>query len=429
MEQKSKISDNPTIKRLKRDLEGLEALATVYAFASGIGLVQGDYTEHLAQLPMMRKQLEEMETLADRFNTHFATRGWIAYDFLDVNLMKQVVNLADSGELDEAEELLVEFYDQENLRLLLRLLRGIEQFRPREELARLALEDHLAGRYHASVPVVLSIIDGFVNDFASVGFFAKDVDLTAWDSVAGHVTGLPSLSKLFSASRDRTSSEQIEIPFRNGILHGRDLGYANKVVAAKTWAALWAIREWALAVRNGMKDPQPEEKPPSWGETFSLIAKNNEFKRHLEAWKPRELQVGIDFPTSGDPSLFREGSPERVAVEFLHYWSKKNYGNMANLTDRVVFKPIKMLAGEMRKLFEDKELTGFEILSIVDKGAIATEIRVRTVAIYRGSTGVREDVIRVWHQDEKGDPVPVETKGGKWRILQLSLDPIAYGIY
>jgi hypothetical protein len=429
MDQQDKISDNPTIKKIERDLAGFEALAKLYSFARRFGLAKGTLSEHFDRLPEMRKQLQDMSALPDRFNAHFSSRGWIAYDFLSIDLMKSVVSLADSGKLEEAEELLVAFYDEENLRLLLRLLRGIEQFRPREELARLALDDYLAGRYHASVPVVLSIIDGFVNDFANVGFFAKDIDLTVWDSVAGHASGLPTLSKLFSASRDKTTSEKIEIPFRNGILHGRDLGYANKVVAAKTWAALWAIREWALAVRNGLKDPLPEEKPPTLSETVAHIARNNEFKRRLAAWKPRHLQVGVDFPTSGAPSLYHEGTPERVAVEFLHYWSKKNYGNMAKLTDRAGSKPIKMLAGEMRRLFEDKELTSFEILGVVDRGAIATELRVRTEAIYRGSAGVREDVIRVFHQDENGKPELVGAAGGAWRILQISLDPIAYGIY
>ena len=62
-------------------------------------------------------------------------------------------------------------------------MKGVEDYRPRYDLAEKAKEDYLAGRYHACVPVVLTIIDGIVNDIEQKGFFAQGVDLTAWDSI------------------------------------------------------------------------------------------------------------------------------------------------------------------------------------------------------------------------------------------------------
>lgn len=37
-------------------------------------------------------------------------------------------------------------------------------------------------------------------------------------------------------SRNKTTTEDLTLPLRHGILHGRDLGYSNQMVAAKCWA-------------------------------------------------------------------------------------------------------------------------------------------------------------------------------------------------
>ena len=44
-----------------------------------------------------------------------------------------------------------------------------------------------------------------------------------------------------------TRAEEIQIPYRHGIVHGMDLGYNNKYVAAKCWVAALP-RDWALKV-------------------------------------------------------------------------------------------------------------------------------------------------------------------------------------
>ena len=82
------------------------------------------------------------------------------------------------------------------------------------------------------------------------GFFAEEVDLQAWDSIAAYSKGLNVLVSIFQKGRKTTRIKPIFLPYRHGIIHGMDLGYDNKVVAAKTWAALFATRDWALR-RNG----------------------------------------------------------------------------------------------------------------------------------------------------------------------------------
>lgn len=52
----------------------------------------------------------------------------------------------------------------------------------RYELINKALDGYFAGRYYASIPLFLIIIDGSVNDYTkSKGFFAEGTGVTAWD--------------------------------------------------------------------------------------------------------------------------------------------------------------------------------------------------------------------------------------------------------
>jgi len=133
-------------------------------------------------------------------------------------------------------------------------------------------------------------------------FFADNSDPTSWDSIAGHSTGLTKLKAIFNQSRRKTRIEEIHTPYRNGILHGRDLNYNNIYVAAKCWGCLAAVLDWGRDVAAGKKQPplQEQEKPQtlkeSIAELWSVIidyskthARNQEFLQRINAWKPRQI--------------------------------------------------------------------------------------------------------------------------------------------
>ncbi len=94
----------------------------------------------------------------------------------------------------------------------------------RYELIKNAFEEHFAERYYASVPLFLIIVDGAVNDFTkSKGLFAEGTEVTAWDCLVGCNDSLENIKNVFNKGRGKTNSEEIRMPYRNGILHGRDL--------------------------------------------------------------------------------------------------------------------------------------------------------------------------------------------------------------
>jgi hypothetical protein len=424
MSDKDKIKDNPTCAELIKNAQGMGALSNVVAFFEKLGIKNTKISEAFKQVPDLVSKTLELVNMPDRFNEHFSKIGWVAYESLNFELMSKVVNLADEGKFEEANELIVEHYNEDTLKWDLTFMKALEEYRLRDDLAQKAKEDYLKGRYHACVPLVLSIIDGIVIDIEQKGFFARGVDLTAWDSIAAHSSGLQELSKLLNTSRKKTTTETLTVPYRHGILHGRDLGFDNKIVAAKTWAALFALGDWALAIKHGKKNPKEKEPEPGLIEVLKSFAKTQEQKRKLEAWKPRVITPVKDFPEACLPEDYENNSPEHNLALFLEYWTKTNYGKMASLIKTFGDAPLSKRAGEIREKFKGKILTSSKFLKINDLAAAMTEISLELYIQYEEKEIAKEISVRIINEDQDGNPVIRGEPEGNWLIIEHSLIPI-----
>lgn len=120
-------------------------------------------------------------------------------------------------------------------------------FAQRRRLLLKAVEHHLAGRYDASVPIIMAQIDGLTADvtggkqfFNKGGKKADVVDPALLAAVPGH---LDRLRDLFSKDASLTVTDTSIS--RHGVLHGRHLGYDNEVNSLKMFALLEAVVDWA----------------------------------------------------------------------------------------------------------------------------------------------------------------------------------------
>jgi len=420
-----RIIDNPSPKKLLETLDGLESLAQLLPILEVFGFQDDGVKEALGQVKDLKKQAHILR-IPDQFNAHFAKVGWVAYESFNLDLMRQAIELADKGEFTVAEELLADYFDRDILEFFLLRMRTINKFQPREDLVQLAKEDYLAGRYYACIPMLLAQIDGLVNDIEQTGFFAEGTDLTAWDSIAGHSSGLKALSDLFSTNRKKTTTEPITIPYRNGILHGRDLNYANKIVAAKCWAALFAIGDWAKAVEEGKKNPQPQEPEPSLSESLQKWYEVQNFQKRIGQWTKRTLEVGTDIPESGKPEDYGDRTPEKTFVEFMQYWMKNNYGDMSMIIHDSYNRPKNKRAREVKMNFQHAKPISFRILSLIDTVPVMTHILVNLTYKLRDEEKNSELKIEMIHQDDKGNSALRDDLNGTWYIFQRSFNPIIY---
>lgn len=410
------IRNIPSFAKMQKEVGGMQTISKIVVFLERLGIRHDKISEAMQQVPDIAKQMEELLSVPDQFNRHFAQLGWVAHESMNFDLMKKAVELAADGDYDAAEALLVEQYNNKTIRFMLIRMRSIPEFRPRERLLMLAVEDYAAERYHACIPVVLSNIDGLTSDIEQKGFFAEGTNLTAWDSIAAHSSGLQALAKLFSKNRPRTTCEAITIPYRNGILHGRDLSYDNKIVAAKAWSTLFAVHDWIVALRKPVSIPQPT---PSLRELLQQIKEIQEEKERFAAWKARTVIIGTDVPAIGSPEDFVTGTPERALVEFITFWANRNYGKMAQLLYSLHQQETESkTSGWVRQLFSDVTLIDFSILAIEDFAASVTTIETSLTYLDRfGAEQNKNTSIRLIYEGENGKEVARGNPKGKWRLL------------
>ena len=317
-----------------------------------------------------------------RFNDLFVERGWIMYDLINLEAAKQAIAAAASGAFDEADKILADTYTVDWIRFQLLRLGSSEAFEPRLRLAELALADYEAARYHASIPVVIALLDGFVHDVRGRDFFSsRDSDLTAFDSIAAHEAGLKALHVVLNKGRHKKCTDPITVPYRHGIVHGSDLAYDNRIVAAKTWAALFAVAEWGIRVERGQSNaPEPTPQKTLRDTIRDYIGQQREFariKRKFEDWRPRSLLVGRDFPAWAPEDSYEKGSPERALVALLTFWKGRNYRGVVDFVTFRNEEPPNRLAAELRRMLDDIRLTSCALISVEDTAMLATKIVVR----------------------------------------------------
>lgn len=435
-----KIENNPSYQKLKKELEGAEAFHKITKFLSLFGYNSKAIDEAFSSLPEMKKQLELLSKGPDKFNEHFSNSGWIAHESMNSDLMLTSIKLAEKGCFEIAEQELINYYSSDKMQWLIHQLRGVEAFSIRHKFFLLAYEDTLAERYHSVVPNLLMMIDGAVNDVdKEKGFFADNTNLTAWDSIAAHSTGLTALKAIFSDSRKRTSTEEISLPYRHGILHGRDLGFANKSVTAKCWAAVFAIKDWAYALKQGKRDPPPPEPQLSFIESLSQFKKSmndySESKKKneivsmkVEEWKPRPITIGIDILEKGNSSQYEDFTPEQEAVKFIEYWNKKNFGSIAQQIHQFSKKPVnlKKEAGKVRKVIEGKFVHDYRIVKVADCSPAISEVTLGISIVFNNEQYEKEITLRLIYQGPNDEILIIGDKGGQWKFIENFFHHIDY---
>jgi len=356
---KKRIKDIPRYKKLQENIEGAKALQNIYNIAKLFGYKNEDLEKAYEKFSDLEKDTITFINLPDKFNDVFGDLGWIAFESMDSIIMEDALSIAEKEGLEEAETYLSNYFTEEKLSWKLKQFQCLEEFKPRYDLFELAVMDFQNGRFYASVPLLLLIMDGFVNEIDEKGFFAKNVDITAWDSVAAHSSGLQRLNELFNKSRKKTTTDPLTIPYRHGIMHGRDVNFNNKIVAAKCLFAIFAIRDWVIDIKNGKKcapNPEPRET------LFEVIQKYQQSKKlysKIDKWTAREIIVGKDIPAKGTFKEYEINSPERTLIEFFELWQKQNYGYMSKLSERMSDKNLSVAAKFMRDVYSNFKLIDY----------------------------------------------------------------------
>lgn len=262
------IRDQHKYKKLEKQLavfKELHNLAPFFALFGSEGLhVAESINKTLTdKLPAFDKELERQRSLPDKFNDVFGKVGWRAFDDMSLNAIEEALQIESESGLEIAEQFL-EKYHSETLEFFLKRFWVLPLIKDRQRLIALAFEDHKAGRYHASIPIILTQIDGVCFDLVGKSFYEtgkkKTRHLLAVETIVGDPSDLAQLATLLNERRPKTTNNPTDLPYRNGVLHGRDLGYATRRNSIKAFVYLVVLRTWMQKVERGEQFTLPPDE-------------------------------------------------------------------------------------------------------------------------------------------------------------------------
>jgi len=393
--------DLPSFVELQKQLDGMRLLRFLLP------------RDQRAIFKELEGQIKLLGDTVDSFYKVLGPRSWIFHEALPVEEIGGLI--ASASDSAEAERRLIDYYKQpDNLGFQALRLRRFEALRRRLHLIERAQEDYMEGRYYACTLVLLTVMDGFVNEVDKAtrqGLHAREPeDFDIYDSVVAHHYGLAHAHRSFRQSQKTTSDKPVYELHRNGILHGMLTNYDNDVVATKAWNRMFAVADWASA---RLKQPEPPETRPSWREVWSTFLDLARQRQATGAWQPSTLEPGDD--------RFEEDGCRVTCGEYLRLWGRRNYGHMARMLYSAVQKGYgASLPREVRDEYGAHELVGSEILRV---DHVAPAICMVDVRIELKDQEPRQVRLRWIYETGDGDPA-VPPLPGEWHLVVWG--PVAF---
>ena len=373
--------------------------------------------DHRKELDRIKKEMKDLIMTTEEYNNNFSDYGWIAYSLINVEFMKNANIIFKENGIEKAEDFISDYY-KDNIKNTKRFIQySTKEFRKRANIIDEAFEAYESEKYYSAITLFLTIADGVINDFTkNKGFFTEGVDLDCWDCLVECDKGLKKLKEIYNLPRKKTVEDMVTMPYRNGILHGRDLNFGNKYVAGKCNVLLLAISEWIKSknTEESRKDKYKKEANlPKLSESIKKLQETQDNRRII-----KDIVIGKDIPITGIKEDYKQYDFIYNFVETLEIWKSKNYGELSkrfeilfNYETRDGFKPKRC-----RELFEKNILLEFELTNIIDQ-AICMKVIELNVQIQKENkvTNGKMKIGMVYEGKEDIFAIP-EKNNGEWKI-------------
>lgn len=374
--------------------------------------------------------LENIILQIDNFNNRFSEDGWCVYDNMNYELIERCNLEFEKNGKESAENLLIEYYKTDVKCFTNWIKNSSKAFSDRHEILEVFFNNHFNNKYYESIPLGLIIVDGAVNDYTkSKGFFAEGTDVSAWDCLVGCSEALTKLQKIFNSKRTKTNFDAIKNPYRNGILHGRDLNYANEFVSCKLLALIFAVANW-------MEKKDSEEKRKLDYNTslytpsiMEFIKQSNDIKKfdsEKKLWKKRTICIGKDIPKCGKVEDYKDYPYVEVIINMLNSWKEENYGKLSGYFKKIFNESLSESnrAGKCRKLFKNKKLESFELIEVEERACSLSKVVVK--AIWKENNILKDSLLELgclYKEFEGQKEIALPWKNnGEWVIIPWNIN-------
>lgn len=399
---RNQVEKMPSVIELRRQIRGLSIVSS---------LLGNKETKQDAK--KIEEELNETLRIVEQFYSILGKRNWVFSDALNLDRVKEIL---EEDNADEVEMALIEYLKEPGvLEMQINRLHSFPDMRPRLSLLRKAEIDYVEGRYYSSTLVVVTVMDGFVNDVnkaSRTGLHAlKPEELVSEDCVATVFAGLPSVQRIFTKSARRRIDTPLYEVQRHALMHGMATDFDNDIIASKAWCMLFAIADWAKS---------KEKAVVSEKEGRSLINAAKETMRALD--KLKKNTVLLDRWNEHEVSLENPSEPDQEVLDsYVAYctaWKNANYGELADFLPNFTKKSKGAMAGEARETYAGHPISDFKISSIFRPAA---SIAIATIRFQsNGQSWTAE--IRFARFDDKNEPA-AEWDAGSWKVMQYGTAP------
>jgi hypothetical protein len=390
--------DLPSFVELSQQLKGLKLLRFLLP------------KNQRSELKQLEAQLKEIGDTVDNFYKLLGDRHWIFHDTLNLEKVRTIL-MHNNGVEDAERQFIALYTDPEFLRFAIMRCNGFEALRKRKHLVEKARDDCFAGRYYACIYLLLSIVDGFVNEFESEhrGLHTRtSEELSAWDSPISHHKGIGSVHRIFLKQISVTITEPVEELYRNGIMHGTVLNFDNIIVATKAWNMLFAVMDWATA-KTKAEAPKPPETTGK--DVIKQIIENDKDKKLLDAWSSYVLRKG--------DADFEKDSAFVACTDYLEAWKRKDYGTMSTYLSSLIASSYgNAMPKIVREDYAAHVLERFDVLALDHTTAAVCQIEVKIkVAAKEAQTATL-----VWlYEGNDGELTMLPKGNGEWKLMSRSV--------
>ena len=414
MSENRKPSVPPKMTRQLSQVRSLSQIGPILTVLDRLGIGGGKFKSVAGQIEKLEEKMTELVHLPSSFNDVFLESGWLLSESTNVETAQKALELHRIGSPLEAEALLAADYAGNRLDIMVRQWCHLKEFEIRWDHLHEACALTHEGRYLAAIPLLLIIADGIGTDAFKKSIFSEGVDLEELDSFAGQPDALPRLVKNMCRVRRKTNSEDLHFPYRNGIIHGRDLGYNNQLVNAKCWSFLGNIAD-VISVRNNDQASEPEPEP-SFRDVFKKVAQNSTFRQRMDKWEKRPVIEERICVSSDERFSIAANEPEAALGVFLLAWKVENYGRMAQMTLYNQDMPINHRAGEIREFMQEVTLMDASIIRVEDKAPAATDVTTELIFRDRDQDYTKVFAFKMICCDVAGKPAIHGDDSAQWRV-------------
>lgn len=411
-----------TYKKLEEEVRGVSYILAINGFLCKIGLGSKKLNEERKNLKKIQSEMKKIYDYPQKYMNYFSSYGFVIYPSIDFTMVKLSVDLYERDEIDNSLNNIYSYYSYANIKERFFIIKKSNINYERIRFLENALNDYKNEKFYAVIPILLMMIDGIVSDLDKYGIHSSKNELQAWDMFDVENESLKIIKDVFTKGRKKTTVERIPYPYRNGVLHGRDLGYDTKKNAILAWAYLFAVVDFLSNKKSENKRKEEYLKDTqkiSFGEILKKMNENEETQKNIEKWKARNI-------TSEDIEKVHKNcedisKPECTVYRYLSYLKQKNYGNMVKneyRTDIITEENYGIFAKRVREKFDSIELLDFKIVNIVDSAPAITLINVELDLLYYGKKEKKNYEIRCIIQSDKKTAIHGD-KDGIWKIMPI----------